>query len=119
MEEISQSLKKLENQNEFYSQKYSAAILDTISEYIQLLNSHYGEERHPDRSLGGWAAVLIDRSLETIETEYKNFLNKHRLTQDTAEIREPIAECQNSIHWILEIHISSDFHYILVYPCKD
>jgi len=118
LDNIKLSLKTLENQTEFCQKSYQTAILNTISEYIQLLNTHYGAERQPDKSLGGWVAVWIDKRLEIIEKEYDKFLSQFKLKQNMAEIRETIIKCENNINWILEVHISSDFHYILIYPNK-
>lgn len=109
----------LESQTEFCNTDCIQKVIKTLQEYVKILADNYGADRNPDSSLGGWIAVFLDENFNTIQYEYKEFLDEHFLNPKLAEVQEIIVDCGNNIHWLLEIYIvSSDFSYILVFPKK-
>lgn len=117
LEEIKKELLLLECKAEHFHRRYHHKILCTLEEYISLLNKHYGEHRNPDTSLGGWLGIFLDESLEKSNQIFSKFLIENHLTEDLAEIKESIVECQQNIAWCIEVFlVSSDYSYILIFP---
>lgn len=119
VQEAEEVLNKLAEVTEFCDIKCVTEIIGIANKYIDILDDNYGKDRNPDTSLGGWIAIIVDKSVEKIEAEYSEFLNRHSLNKELAEVSESVFMCNKELQWVLEIYIvSSDYGYVLLLPRK-
>ena len=119
VQEAEEVFNKLAEVTEFCGRECVTEIIGIANKYIDILDDNYGKARNPDTSLGGWIALIVDESVEKIEAEYSEFMNRHSLKRELAEVSESIFKCNNELQWVLEIYIvSSDFGYVLLLPRK-
>ncbi len=97
-----------------------AKVMESISDTINILAKHYGDNRHPDSDLGGYLCIqpvgLVNESME-----YAELLSRYGVSSDMAEFTEPIErdkdiKSNDKYQWYNQVFIlSSDYTLTLIY----
>lgn len=89
-------------------------VMDVIQQTISIFDEYYGEERHPERDLGGYLFFLS--TLQDTELFYDKILNHYNLDVEYAEIDEEIAVSDNIKFRQQTFLLSSDYGLVIVFP---
>lgn len=110
--------KELPEVNDWNEEDINAILvtLDDLSELLGILDSEYGESRHPEFDLGGFSYVFI--TIQDYERYQKEIFAKHHMENLESEYEDTLGQGTN-IEFVREVFLlSSDYSMILVYPRK-
>ncbi|NLZ82491.1 MAG: hypothetical protein GX915_02370 [Clostridiales bacterium] len=98
-------------------------VISEVEETINILDSHYGDNRHPEKDLGGFLCIQPNGLIVDCQ-EYYELLAKYGTTSDMAEFKEPIiihrdSNIEDTEEWYIQLFIiSSDYTLTFVFKKK-
>ncbi|NLK73717.1 MAG: hypothetical protein GX288_00305 [Clostridiales bacterium] len=87
-------------------------VINEVEETINILDRHYGDNRHPEKDLGGYLCIQPNGLIGDCQ-EYYELLDMYGTTSDMAEFKESIivhrdSDIEEAEEWYIQLFIISN-----------
>ena len=97
-------------------------VISEVEETINILDKHYGDNRDPEKDLGGYLCIQPNGLIVDCK-EYYELLGKYGTSVEMAEYKEPIivhrdSNIEEASEWYIQLFIISN-DYTLTFVFKE